>query len=247
MQQLSVVIITKDEQTNIGRCLASVTWADEIVIIDSGSTDATLTICEKQGCRIVAHHNWKGYGLQKQFAVTQATHDWILSVDADEEVSRELRKKIQAELVNPEYNGYHICRRSYYIEKLVRHCGWNHDFPLRLFNRTYGTFNSKEVHESVRLNGIKGRLYEPLFHYTYPTAQSHYLKMNRYAEMSAQIMYARGDRPFWGKGYLRAAAKFIKMYLLQAGFIDGKTGFMLSLRSAYGVSLKYHKLWQLSR
>ena len=247
MQKLSVVIITKNEEKNIERCLRSVAWADELFILDSGSTDGTLEICRRFGCRIV-ETPWLGFGPTKHLAVDSARFDWILSVDADEEVSTELRDTVREILDGePEYPVYRIRRQSYYLEKLIRHSGWNHDYPLRLFDRRKGNFNDKESHESVEVAGLKGSIEAPLIHYPYPTLQSHVDKMNLYAELVARGKFQQGKSSSPGYAILAGITKFLKMYILQAGFLDGRHGLMLALNSAYGVYLKYVKLWQLKR
>ncbi len=241
MEKLSAVIITLNEADNIERCLRSLDWADEILVVDSGSEDDTLKICTQYGVRIV-QTNWLGFGRTKQFAVGQATHDWILSVDADEEVTPALRKRIRRILQNPNaQTAYRIKRQSFYLGKAIKHSGWQNDFPLRLFNRHYGNFNEKSVHESVQFNGRVERLYERLNHYTYPTVSSHIRKMNRYTTLSAKE--SPKEATILGS-LLSAVFKFIKMYVLKAGFLDGRVGFVLCFNSAFGIYLKYIKLWE---
>lgn len=246
MQPLSVTIITKNEQSNIERCLQSVQWADEIIVVDSGSTDDTLEICRTYKCKII-ETEWRGFGLTKQFAVKQATYNWILSVDADEEVTPDLTNKIQAVLREPKFKGYRIKRNSFYLGKMIRFSGWQKDFTLRLFNRNHGNFNSNIVHESVKIEGTIGHISAPLLHYTYPDLSSHVRRMDRYAELGAEQLWAKGKRASIISATSRAAIKFIKMYILKMGFLDGKIGFILATNSAYGVFLKYLKLWEKNR
>jgi glycosyltransferase involved in cell wall biosynthesis len=244
MIKLSVVIITKNESQNISRCLKSVEWADEITVLDTGSEDSTIDICKDAGCKIFSSE-WLGYGRSKALVVTKASNDWILSIDADEELSPELAAAIQKLFVTePEFCAYRIRRCSYYLGKMIRHCGWNRDFPVRLFNRQFGTFNDKMTHESVKIEGPKGTFKEPLYHYTYPTLDSHIDKMQCYSEFSATALYQKGVHRGVIFAVLSGWFKFIKMYVLQAGFLDGKIGFVLAKNSAFGVYLKYQKLWQ---
>lgn len=244
--RLSVTIITKNEEANIRRCLDSLNWADEIVIVDSGSTDDTLAIAEEYDCRIVTSE-WLGFGRTKQLAVDHAMHDWILSVDADETVTPELKESI-LKIIGEEAleHGYRIRRVSFYLQKRINHSGWSSDYPKRLFNRKYGCFNDKEVHESVQIDGAVGRIEEPLLHFTYPTVESHIQKINRYTSLAAEALYREGKTATLIEALIRAKLKFLKMYIIRAGFLDGKEGFILALNSAYGVFLKYLKLWKLS-
>ncbi|MCW8849659.1 MAG: glycosyltransferase family 2 protein [Melioribacteraceae bacterium] len=238
--KISATIITRNEEANIERCLLSLDWVDEIVIVDSFSEDQTIRICEKHGCKII-QTEWKGFGRTKKYAVDAASNDWILSIDADEEVTVELKNKILSILENPKFDGYKIKRTSYYLGSKIKYCGWDRDFPLRLFNRKSGSFNDKEVHESVVINGKKDKINEALLHFTYPTISSHIAKMNRYTDLSLNQIdkkYSLFSSLFLGIN------KFLKMYFLQKGFLDGKVGFLLSLNSAYGVFLKYIKTWQ---
>ena len=244
--KLSVVIITKNEEINIERCLNSVLWADEIVVVDSGSTDNTLQICKNYNCKIVKTE-WLGFGLTKKLAVKSAINNWIFSIDADEEVTENLHKQIQCILEAPEVNGYNIRRSSFYLGKKINYCGWNSDYSLRLFDRRKGNFNNKLVHESVVLSGKRAKIKSPLLHYTYPTIESHLNKMNHYSSLGAKQLSAKKKKIILIEAVCRGKLKFLKMYFLQLGFLDGKTGFILSLNSGYGVFLKYLKLWQINR
>jgi glycosyltransferase involved in cell wall biosynthesis len=240
--KISAVIITNNEANNIERCLKSLSWVDEIVVIDSYSKDNTIEICNSYNCKVI-QIEWNGFGNTKKFAVDNASNDWIFSIDADEEVTDELRVRILDVLKEPKYNGFNIKRKSYYLGQEIKYCGWNNDFPLRLFNKNYGNFNSKEVHESVILNGSKSKIYEPLLHYTYPTISLHISKMNRYTDLSLKEI--DNDKNYSILiSILLGVNKFLKMYFLQKGFLDGKAGLVLSLNSAFGIYLKYIKVWQ---
>lgn len=243
---LSVTIVAKNEEKNIERCLRSLQWADEIVVVDSGSTDRTKEICREFGCRVI-ESKWLGYGKTKRFAVEQASYDWILSIDADEEVTPELKEKIEKILIEPEADGYRIKRKSFYLEKLIKHSGWDRDYPLRLFNKKKGNFNEKSVHESVKIEGSTSKIDEPILHYTYPSLFSHVQKMNEYTQLAAEMAASENRTSSLIAAITRGAIKFIKMYVLQKGFLDGKVGFLLALHSAYGVFLKYCKIWEKTR
>ncbi len=245
-ESLSVTIITKDEEHNIERCLKSVQWANEIVVVDNGSTDSTPDICRKYNCKVV-ESSWLGFGLTKKLAVDYASHDWIFSIDSDEEVSELLKNRILSILKNPQYNGYRIKRISYYLGKQIRYCGWDRDYPLRLFNCKFGNFNDKIVHESIKLSGEVGKIEEPMYHYTYPTIHYHVEKMNRYTKLGAEHLMDKKKSSSIIQALLRGLTKFIKMYFLQKGFLDGRIGFVLCYNSAFGVYLKYLKLWEKNR
>ncbi len=244
--KLSVTIITKNEEHNIKRCLKSVQWADEIVVVDDGSTDRTPEICQQYTSKVI-HSDWLGFGPLKQLAVNSATNDWIFSIDSDEEVSEALRLKIQSILKNPEHDGYRIKRISFYLGMRIRFCGWQRDYPLRLFHRKHGNFNDKVVHESVRITGEVGKIEAPILHYTYPTVQSHVERMNRYSELGLEKLVTSKKTSSIAGAVVRGIAKFIKMYVLQLGFFDGRVGFVLCYNSAFGVYLKYMKLWEKQR
>lgn len=244
---ISVTIITKNEQQNIRRCLQSLSWADEIIVVDSGSEDDTVAICEEFGCRVY-QEDWQGFGKTKQKAVSYAGNDWIFSIDADEEVTDALRERIITLFKEPvTVQAFRVHRRSFYLGKMIKHSGWNKDYPLRIFNRNAGGFNEKAVHESVHVEGTVERLQETLLHFTYPTLESHLQKMNQYSTLGAQTLFEKGYRVTVCGALFRGKLKFMKMYLLKAGFLDGLTGFVLALNSAFGVFLKYMKLWKLNR
>ena len=242
-QKLSAVIITKNEEVNIGRCLESLNFADEIVVVDSGSTDKTLEICAEYNCRIV-QKEWLGFGPMKGFAVECAQHDWIFSIDADEVVSDELKKELITILSNPSYSAYNVKRKSFYLGKLINYCGWDKDYPLRLFNRKFGGFNDKPVHESVVVNCERGRIHSPLYHYTYPTIQSHIIKIGKYTDLSSAELVKQNKHYSIFSSVFFGINKFMKMYILKLGFLDGKEGLLLCINSAFGVYLKYIKTWK---
>lgn len=247
MGKISAVIITKNEEKNIERCLNSLQWTDEIIIVDSGSVDKTIEICQRYECKIITTE-WLGFGKTKRLAVDSAKYDWILSIDADEEISPGLKNRIkEIFLRGPKCNGYKIKRISYYLDKRIKHSGWGKEYKLRLFNRKYGNFNERTVHESVTIKGETGTIQEPIYHYPYPTVKVHLEKMNLYAQIFAEENSKKGKRSSITGAVFHSVSKFIKMYLLQFGFLDGKVGLLLALNSAYGVFLKYVYLWETSR
>ena len=244
---LSITIITKNEERNIRRCLDSIQWAEEVVIVDSGSTDQTLAICKSYNCRII-HAEWLGFGKTKQLAVNETTHDWVLSIDADEVITPELQSAIQSVLKNPKADGYQIKRESFYLKRKIKYSGWQNDYPLRLFNKRKGQFNDAPVHESVIIDKTHLDTIEaPLLHYPYPSVASHINKINLYTSLGAEKLYKQGKQSSLLYALVSGWVKFIKMYLLKSGFLDGKEGFILALLSGFSSTLKYAKLWSLQR
>ncbi len=243
--KISAVIITQNEELNIERCLKSLHWVDEIVVVDSGSTDKTIEICKKYNCKIV-HSEWLGFGRTKKLAVNSASNSWIFSIDSDEEVTPELRNQINEILSKPKYYAYRVKRKSFYLGKMINHCGWGSDYPLRLFNREHGNFNDKEVHESVDINWEGIKIESPLLHYTYPTIELHVSKTNRYTDLQAAELYKQGKQFSIISAVLLGLNKFINMYFFKLGILDGKEGFILCSIASFGVYLKYVKLWKLN-
>lgn len=244
--KISAVIITKNEESNIERCLKSLHWVDEIVVVDSGSTDITLEICKRYNCTIV-ETEWLGYGKTKQLAVNSAANSWVLSIDADEEVSINSIQAIKDSIEDHEYTGYKVQIKSFYLGRMINHSGWGNEFKLRIFNKKAGNYNDSEIHETVILKGEKAKLDVVFFHHTYPTLEKHLEKVNRYSSLQAKELFEMG------KSYsillipIFVLNKFLSMYILKLGFWDGKEGFVLAYISAFGVFLKYTKLWKLNK
>lgn len=246
MNRLSVVIITKDEEANIGPCLDSVAWADEVVVVDSGSTDRTLEICAGYPVKVL-RTSWLGFARTKQLGVEAATNDWVFSLDADEVVTPELREGIARALEEPRDHGFRVEVRTFYLGRLIRHCGWGNEFHLRLFDRRFGGFDQKPVHESVQVSGSVGRLAGHVLHYSYPRLETHMVKINRYSALGAEVQDQKGMRGSVSRAVFSGLAKFLKTYFWKRGFLDGREGFVLSVNSAFGVYLKYLKLWERQR
>lgn len=246
-EKLSVVIITFNEEGEIGACLESVAWADEIVVVDSGSADRTAEIAKRFTGRVI-HHPWEGYARQKNWAVAQATHEWVLSLDADERVPPALKEEIREALGSSSgCAGYLIPRKNFFLGRWIRHGGWYPDRVLRLFRRKEGRFVDRRVHESVSVDGRVGLLQTPLEHYTYRSMEAYFQRMDRYATLAAEEMFDKGKRTGWADLIVRPSATFLKMYLLRGGFLDGRDGFLLArLYSIYTFS-KYAKLAKMER
>ena len=247
MNKISISIITKNEKNNIKRCLESVKWADEVIIIDSGSTDATLAICQTYNCKII-ETEWLGFGLTKQIGVNAATNDWVLSIDADEEVTNKLKNKILELIQSTTFHAFNIKRVSYYLKKRIKYSGWQTDYPLRLFNKKYGNFNNASVHESVIMDSKNtSTIQELMYHYPYQSINGHISKINLYTQLGAEKLFDKGKKTTLIYAVLSGIIKFIKMYVVKKGFLDGKEGFILAVLSGFSSTLKYFKLWSLWR
>lgn len=241
---LTVIIITKNEESHITQCLESVKWADEIIVLDSGSTDNTVSIC-KEFTPHVFEMDWQGFGIQKQRALEKATGDWVLSIDADETITPQLHAEIESAMQSEHYNGYHIPFLSNYCGKQIRHSGWHPDYHLRLFRRTESKFTADIVHENINVKGACGVLNSPILHDSYTDLNEVLIKINSYSTLQAQKLLANGAKSSLSKAIFRALWKFIQTYFVKVGFLDGKHGLMLAISSAEGVYYKYLKLLEL--
>ena len=240
-QKLSVIIITKNESRNIRRCLESVKWANEIIVVDSGSTDDTLTIC-REYTQNITETDWQGYGKQKNRALDLATKSWVLSLDADEQVSPELGDKIHTILsAAASKDAYAIRRPVVFLNKLIKHaCGSNNS--VRLFKRENARFSDDIVHEILEIKGSIGKLDEPILHYSFVDVAAILTKMNKYTSLVAEQRYVAGRKSSMFKAITHALWMFLKVYLLKAGFLDGRAGFILAITFAEGAYYRYIKL-----
>ena len=242
---LSVIIITKNEEHNIRRCLDSVKWADEIILIDSQSTDKTVEIAMGYGAKIYSPE-WRGYGPAKQEGVKKATGEWILSIDADEEVTPELAEEIKKTLkAENSYNGYLINRHTNFLGKWINHCGWYPDYLLRLFRKESGNFNDALIHEKVEINGKTRELKAELLHYSYPNLETYLERFNRYTTLGAEVAFAKGKKARNFDIVFRPFVSFIDHFITHQGFQDGLEGFIISVLSSMAVMVKYVKLRHL--
>ena len=244
MPRLSVVVITRNEAANIRAALESVRWAEELVVVDSGSTDDTLRIAGEIADRVTAH-DWAGYGAQKNHATELAAHDWVLSLDADERVSpalaREIRALLQAE---PAARGYRIPRVTRYLGRWIRSTDWYPDHQLRLYDRRAARWNDRLVHESVAVDGPVRRLRGELEHHAYRDVSHHLQTIDRYTTLAARQMHREGRRAGWVDLAVRPPAAFLRNYVVRRGVRDGVHGLIVSLLNAGYVLLKFVKLWE---
>lgn len=239
--KLSVIIITKNEAMNIRACLESVAWADEIIVVDSGSTDDTVEICKELGAQVYVH-DWSGFGPQKNRALSYASNEWVFSIDADERVTPELQTQLIEAMKSENKDGYFVPRLSQFCGTFIHHCGWYPDYILRLFKKSHSRFSDDVVHERVIVEGSTARLASPLLHYTYLTEADVRRKTEQYAQAGAEKMFNKGKRATPIDAPVRAAWAFIRTYCLRIGFLDGAAGFKVSKMNARTTYLKYKKL-----
>ena len=245
---LSVIVITKNEEAVIGRCLASVAWADERIVVDSGSTDRTLEIA--RDLKAVAHltADWPGPGAQRNRAIEYARGDWILALDADEWVSQELRTEIEHTIRDPAANAaYRIPRLSSYCGRPMRHGGWWPDYVSRLFRRGQAHFAGGIVHDHLLVEGAVGMLRSHLMHEAFVDLDEVLQKVNSYSTWGAQMLADQGRRASLRTAIGHGAWAFLRTYVLRRGFLDGREGFMLAVSNAEGTYYRYLKLMLLQR
>ncbi len=249
---ISVAIVAMDEEANIGRTLASVRWADEIVLVDSGSKDRTCEIAREHGAQVTVEP-WRGYVAQKQYAIELCTKDWVLLLDADEEVSPGLAEEIRSAIARPDAaRGYTLPRKNLFLGRWMRHGGFYPDPKLRLFRRGQGFVTGHDPHDRCELKlETPQQIHQfrnALIHYTYPNLTLYLSHMNRYSSLGAQLARAKGHRSFsFNNIVLRPLATFIYNYFIRLGFLDGREGLLLHLYHAGYVSWKYAKAWELER
>lgn len=246
MQSLSVIIIAKNEAANIGDCLASVAWADQIIVVDSGSRDDTVSIARAMGAEVHLHEDWPGFGPQKNRALGYASHDWVFSIDADERVTPELRNEIVQAIRNSTVDGYYCPRLSQFCGQFIHHSGWYPDLVLRLFKRGTAKFSDSLVHESVLMTGKTAKLKSPLLHYSYLSADDVERKVEHYSTAAAQQMFAAGKKSSSLGAALSAGWAFIRTYVVRLGVLDGIAGWNIARMNARTTYLKYRKLIALN-
>jgi glycosyltransferase involved in cell wall biosynthesis len=246
-QPLTVTIITLNEAAHIGAAIDSASFADEILVVDSGSSDGTTDIARGKGVR-VATREWTGYVDQKNFAAEQASHDWIFSLDADERIPPALADEIRGILAaDPPYHGYRIPRVAFHLGRWIRTTDFYPDYQTRLYDRRFARWRGRYVHESVTVDGPPGRLKNDLHHYSFRDLRDQIARINQYSTLSARQMYESGRRTGPVEILVHPPAAFLRNYVLRRGFLDGTAGLTISLMNAWSVGLKFMKLWELQR
>jgi glycosyltransferase involved in cell wall biosynthesis len=245
--RISACIIAKDEAASIADCVKSVAFCDEVLLLDSGSTDDTPAIAESLGARVV-RTDWPGYVEQKRRATAAAANDWVLSVDADERVDDALRAQIEALRAagEPPCAAYEVKRHVHCLGRWIDHGGWYPEWRTRLFDRRRARWAGTDPHDRVEVDGALGRLGAgDLQHFTYGSISEHLAQIDRFTTIAAREKAERGDRKSLLAMLFRPPARFLKMYVLRLGFLDGRAGFVLAVLGAYYVFLKYAKLWEI--
>jgi glycosyltransferase involved in cell wall biosynthesis len=243
---LSVIIIADNEAHRLRPCLQSVSWADEVIVVDSQSTDGTVALAREFTDKVFVEA-WRGFGPQKNFALSKATKDWVLSIDADERVTPELERSIRDAMRNAEHAGYEVKRRNMYCGKIVRHGDWGRDRVLRLFKREAGRFQNLQLHEGVELDGSVGELQGAMLHDSIQTREQMLAKIESYSTIWAKQAHAMGRRCGPLTKYVRASFAFVRSAVIFGGILDGRTGIALAMHEAHGAFERYRKLRGLAR
>ncbi|HPI40837.1 MAG TPA: glycosyltransferase family 2 protein [Pseudobdellovibrionaceae bacterium] len=241
---LSLVVITFNEEKNIERCLKSVPFASEWIVLDSFSTDRTKDLSLALGARFF-QEPWKGYGAQKQSATLKASYDWVLSLDADEELSPELAQELLKNFDQLQADvGYRMPRRSFYLGRWIDHGGWFPDYQLRLFHRKHASWTLSSIHEQVKSHRTQ-KLVSPILHYVFRNLEHQVQTNNNYSSLQAQDLFTQRKNFSLFKLITKPGVKFLELYFFKSGFLDGLPGFIIAVGGAYSVFLKHAKLWEI--
>ncbi|CAN5650120.1 glycosyltransferase family 2 protein [soil metagenome] len=249
-RRLSVILITHNEESNIAACLASVAFADEVIVVDNASTDATAALAQATGAAVVQVPDWPGFGPQKNRALDRATGDWVFSIDADERVSPELARAIQDVVAaDGPAPSYKLPRDTQFCGQWIRHCGWTPDHVLRLFRRGTARFTDDLVHERLlpQEPAATALLSQPLQHYSYPTPNHYWRKLQQYSQAWAAQRHARGQKTSMLRAALASVVAFMRSYFFRLGFLDGAMGFAVCTMQAQAAFGKYFALYCLNR
>ncbi|MDP2371733.1 glycosyltransferase family 2 protein [Rhodoferax sp.] len=248
MTQLSVIIITCNEQANILACLESVSFADEVIVLDSGSSDQTVALARAAGAAVHVTQDWPGFGPQKNRALALARHAWVLSLDADERVSPALATEIRSAMRSERCQAFEIPRLTQFCGQWIHHCGWTPDRVLRLFRRGVARFSDDLVHERVIVDGLAtARLNTPLLHFSYPTPTHYWRKLEQYSQAWAQQRASRGQHTSMGRAAAAGVVAFVRSYVFRLGFLDGAMGFAVCTMQAQAAFGKYFALYCLNQ
>jgi len=246
MTRLSIIIVAKNEALNIADCVRSARFADEVIVLDSNSTDATADLARAEGATVVTT-DWPGYGPQNNRGIDMATGDWFFILDADERITPALAAEIRAAMAQPGMDGFRVPRVSLYVGRFMQHGGWRPDFTWRLARRGKGRFTEHYLHAHLEVQGATGALKEPIVHYSFRTMESVLEKVDRYSSASARDMRERGRTGSLSQAIAHGLWAFFRTYVLRLGFLDGRWGFMLAVSNAEGTYYRYVKLWLMQR
>lgn len=246
LPRLSAIVITRNEAANIAACLESVAFCDERIVVDSGSQDDTVKIAADAGAKVVSHA-WAGFGAQKNFALSLALGEWVLSIDADERVSAALAQEITAAIGLAQADAFEIGRLSTFLGRPMRHSGWFPDYVLRLFRREKARFSDDLVHERVICGGRVGRLGALLDHHPVRRLEDAMARVDSYSSAGAQMLVASGRRVSFASGLTHGLWSFLRAYIWRLGFLDGREGFLLAIANAEGTYYRYMKAWLARR
>ncbi|WP_028450223.1 glycosyltransferase family 2 protein [Chitinibacter tainanensis] len=242
MPTLGIAVITKNAATHLNECLNSVSWANEIVVVDSGSTDCTLDIARNFNARIIETMDWPGFGPQKNKAIEALNTDWILALDSDEIVSPRLAESIRTIITLGAHDVYEINRTSNYCGRWIQHSGWSPDWVARLFKRGTAEYSNDIIHERLIHEAKPGRVVGELYHYSFDDLESVLRKINDYSTAGAEQKYKKGEKSSIAKAIYKGIWAFFRTYFLKLGFLDGQEGLMLAVSNAEGTYYRYLKL-----
>lgn len=242
MTRLSIIIVAKNEALNIPDCVRSARFADEVIVLDSGSSDGTAELARAEGATVVVT-DWPGYGPQNNRGIGLATGDWFFSLDADERITPALAAEVRAAIGRDDVNGFRVPRTSMYCGRFMKHGGWRPDYTWRLARRGAASFTPHFLHAHLQVQGATGTLREPIVHYSYRSMEAVLEKLDRYSSASARDMTAAGRKGSLGRAVAHGLWAFFRTYVLRLGFLDGRWGFMLAVSNAEGTYYRYVKLW----
>ena len=245
---LSVILITKNEEANVAACLDSVSFADQIIVVDSGSTDTTVALAQAAGAHVVQTPDWPGFGVQKNRALALATCDWVLSIDADERIPAPLADQILSAMQSRQTAAFQIPRLTQFCGKWIHHCGWTPDYVLRLFKRECAHFSNDLVHERlIQIQGTSEKLSAPIHHYSYPTPAQYWRKLDQYSQAWALQRYTQGQKTSMFRAGVSGLTAFVRSYFFRLGFLDGAMGFAVCTMQAQAAFGKYFSLYCLNQ
>lgn len=245
---LSVILITKNEEANVAACLNSVCFADQIIVVDSGSTDNTVAIAQATGAQVLQTPDWPGFGAQKNRALALATCDWVLSIDADERIPAQLADQIQKAMRSQQAAAFQMPRLTQFCGKWIHHCGWTPDYVMRLFKRGCAHFSNDLVHERlIQIKGTSDKLSAPIHHYSYPTPAQYWRKLDQYSQAWAQQRYTEERKVSMFRAGVSGLTAFVRSYFFRLGFLDGAMGFAVCTMQAQAAFGKYFSLYCLNQ